>query len=320
MLEIMEKSSTPSLNGGSRLVRGRRVRWDQARAQAAYAQGWWVRETLADVLHQAARDTPGRVVIVDGEVELDCRSLCTRAVSLAKALLARAAAGSVVSFMLPNWHEAAVIYHAATLAGMVVHPILPSLRDRELAFMLQDVESRIIFIPASLRNHDFAAMLTRVAAQLEHPPHIVVVRGDPGPHTEFSSLFEHTSHPQPLPVLDPDAVRMVMYTSGTTGRPKGVLHSHNSIHALMRQLRQHWLVDPGDTFLVPSPISHIGGSIYAFEFPLLLGVRAVLMTRGTPTRPSNYCCPSIARTWPARRRFSSHCSRPRSGQRRRCPT
>ena len=44
--------------------------------------------------------------------------------------------GSVVSFMLPNWHEAAVMYLAATLAGMVVNPILPSLRDRELRFIL----------------------------------------------------------------------------------------------------------------------------------------------------------------------------------------
>ena len=82
-----------------------------------------------------------------------------------------------------------------------------------------------------------------------------------------------------LPTLDPDAVRMVLYTSGTTGRPKGVLHSHNSMHALIVQLRDHWQVQPGDRFLVPSPVAHIGGSIYAFECPLLLGTSAVLMDR-----------------------------------------
>jgi acyl-CoA synthetase (AMP-forming)/AMP-acid ligase II len=79
--------------------------------------------------------------------------------------------------------------------------------------------------------------------------------------------------------VDADAVRMVLYTSGTTGRPKGVLHSHNSIHALIQQLLEHWLIERGDKFLVPSPIAHIGGSIYAFECPLLLGTTAVLMER-----------------------------------------
>ncbi|HTZ69762.1 MAG TPA: AMP-binding protein, partial [Acetobacteraceae bacterium] len=82
-----------------------------------------------------------------------------------------------------------------------------------------------------------------------------------------------------LPVLDPDAVRMMMFTSGTTGRPKAVLHTHNTLHALIRQLGAHWLIAPGDKFLVPSPISHIGGSIYAFECPLLLGTTAILMDR-----------------------------------------
>ncbi len=103
-----------------------------------------------------------------------------------------------------------------------------------------------------------------------------------GDHTAYASLLEQKSDGEEMPALDPDAVRMILYTSGTTGRPKGVLHSHNSIHALICQLRDHWLIEPGDKFLVPSPIAHIGGSIYAFECPLLLGTTAVLMERWDP--------------------------------------
>jgi cyclohexanecarboxylate-CoA ligase len=106
-----------------------------------------------------------------------------------------------------------------------------------------------------------------------------VVRGGPTDrHTPYASLLEEQQAAE-LPALDPDAVRMILYTSGTAGRSKGVLHSHNSIHALISQIRDHWLVEPGDRFLVPSPIAHIGGSIYAFECPLLLGTTAVLMDR-----------------------------------------
>lgn len=267
------------LNSKRKQVAGRWIRWDEARAARAYAEGQWIRETLADALQQAAQRTPGRVLLVDGDQRIDCARLHSQATLLAQALLARAPSGSVVSFMLPNWHEAAVIYLAATLAGMVVNPILPSLRDRELQFILRDVDSRLVFVPANFRQLDYGAMLGRVVAQIESPPEVVVLRGDAGAHTAWDSLFRQETAGAAFPARDPDAVRMVLYTSGTTGRPKGVLHTHNSLHALICQLREHWRIEPGDKFLVPSPIGHIGGSIYAFEAPLLLGTTAVLMER-----------------------------------------
>src|SRR5215813_1048432 len=138
---------------------------DTARAAEAYRRGLWVRSTLADALRDAARSTPDRTVLVDGDIRLDCRTLHERASTLAHSLMSRMPPGSVVSFMLPNWHEAAVIYLAATLAGMVVNPILPSLRDRELQFILSDADSRAIFVPADFGNHDYVAMLDRVTAE-----------------------------------------------------------------------------------------------------------------------------------------------------------
>ncbi len=257
----------------------RALRERAERGEYAYQHGLWVRETLADTLRTAAEQTPERVLVVDGEHRIDCQRLYADATILAQAMLARAPAGSVVSFMLPNWHEAAVIYLAATLAGMVVNPILPSLRDRELQFIVSDVGARLVFVPASFRQQDYVGMMSRVVSRLPAPPHVVVLRGDAGPHTPYEAMLQRTAHAKQLPRLDPDAVRMVLYTSGTTGRAKGVLHSHNSIHALIRQLRDNWLIVPGDKFLIPSPIAHIGGSIYAFESPLLLGTTAVLMDR-----------------------------------------
>jgi acyl-CoA synthetase (AMP-forming)/AMP-acid ligase II len=257
-------------------VKVRRDPRAEARAADAYRRGWWVHDTLADSLRDAAHATPQRTVLVDGDVRLDCETLHAQSIALAQALMARMPPGSVVSFMLPNWHEAAVIYLGATLAGMVVNPILPSLRDRELRFILTDADSRAIFIPSQFSNFDYAAMLDRVTTDMPSAPEVVVLRGDG--HTPYPSLFESEAA-APLPVLDPDTVRMILYTSGTTGRPKGVLHTHNSLHALIRQLGEHWRIAAGDTFLVPSPIAHIGGSIYAFECPLLLGTAAVLMER-----------------------------------------
>ncbi|OBF19220.1 cyclohexanecarboxylate-CoA ligase [Mycobacterium kubicae] len=262
------------------MVGGRSIRWDDRRAAAAYAEGWWVRETLADALRAAAEDTPQRPAVVDGEHRLDCQSLWRQATALAQSLLARIPPNSVVSFLLPNWHEAAVIYLGTTLAGMVANPILPSMRDRELRFILEDADSRVIFIPAEYNRHDYPSMLARVTSQLESPPQVVVVRGEgTSDQLPFPTLLADAGDAMRLPALDPDAVRMILYTSGTTGHPKGVLHTHNSIHALIRQIGEHWMVEPGDSFLVASPIAHIGGSIYAFECPLLLKTTAVLLDR-----------------------------------------
>lgn len=257
--------------------------WNAERAAAAYADGWWVRSTLADKLAAAAHATPHRVLVTDGDLSLTCADCHGMALRLAHNLLAHAPPRSIISFMLPNWYEAAVIYHAATLAGMIAHPILPSLRDHDLGFLLRDSGSRFIFIPEHFGRTDYAAMLARVVEAMDSPPRVAVLRGDPGPHMRFDDLLGPVS-PSSLPTLDPDDIQMMLYTSGTTGRPKGVLHSHNSLHALIRQIGRHWLVEPGDRFLVPSPISHIGGSIYAFECPLLLETTAVLMDRWNPGR------------------------------------
>ncbi len=261
---------------GYREIAGRSVRWNKARAAAAYDRGDWVRETLAEALARAVREDPRRILVVDGAVELTTRELQRQASNLARALAGRYPAGSVVSFMLPNWYEAAVIYMAATLARMAAHPVLPSLRGHDLSYMLADVDSRMLFIPGEFRGHDYRAMLDTVAAGLDTPPEVVVLRGEAGGYSAYDDLLRDPPDCELAPP-EPDAVRMIMYTSGTTGRPKGVMHSHNSIHALIRQLGRQWLVEPGDRFLVASPISHIGGSIYAFECPLLLGTTAVLM-------------------------------------------
>jgi cyclohexanecarboxylate-CoA ligase len=286
-----------------RVIGGREVRWDDARAAEAYARGWWTRGTLADSLAEAAQHTPRRVMLVDGECRLTCRDLYERAAVLAAAMRSRIPTGSVVSFMLPNWYEAAVIYLAATMAGMVANPILPSLRDRELLFILHDSDCRMMFVPSEFGRHDYVSMLDRVTARMTAPPEVVVVRGSAETtHTPFASLL--TGQPPVIepPRPDPEAVRMILYTSGTTGRPKGVLHSHNSIHALIRQIDDCWHVQPGDTFLVPSPIAHIGGSIYAFECPLLLGTTAVLMDRWNAddavTLMVTECCTHIAGATP----------------------
>ena len=198
-----------------------RARHDTARAEQAYRRGLWVHTTLADSLRAAAETTPQRTVLVDKDTRLDCATLYTQAAGLATALMQRMPTGSIVSFMLPNWHEAAVIYLAATLAGMVVNPILPSLRDHDLRFILEDVEAAMIFVPHQFGGHDYAAMLERVTAAMSPcGPKWWCCAAIPVRTHRIRRCWGTSRMPRRLPALDPDAVRMVLYTSGTSGRPK----------------------------------------------------------------------------------------------------
>ena len=260
------------------------IRMDAERAAQMRTQGWWIDETVAEVARRRARENPQALMLVDGQRRLDAATLCTEAHALAQSFVARGVKpGDVISIMLPNWHEAAVIYLGATLAGVVVNLILPSLRDNEIAFMLEDIDSKIIFIPSVFRAFDHVAMMRRVNDALPKPAEVVVVRGDGGDCTRYRTLLDQKARLAPLPPVDADSVKLVLYTSGTTARPKAVLHSHNSIYALIRQLHRYWVPDDGEgRFFVPSPIGHIGGSIYAFEFPFLVGTAAVLQDIWNP--------------------------------------
>ncbi len=253
------------------------IRVDAERAAQLRDQGWWSDETVAETARRKAEADPYALMLVDGQRRLDAQTLYKEARCLAQSFIARGLKpGDVVSIMLPNWHEAAVIYLGATLAGVVVNLVLPSLRDSELAFMFEDIDSKIVFIPSVFRTFDYVAMMRRVNETLSKAAEVVVVRGHGDGCTPYTALLDDRVSTDPLPHVDPDSVKLILYTSGTTARPKGVMHSHNSINALVRQLHQYWVPSGAGRFFVPSPIGHIGGSIYAFEFPFLVGTVAVL--------------------------------------------
>ena len=273
---------TVAATEGRRVINGWSLRWDEALAAQARADGVWPDETSADMALRALAQQPERVIVIDEQRSLTVRELVDQAQALARTFVARGLQpGDVISLMLPNWHEATVIYLAATFSGLVANLILPNYRNNEVIFTLDDCGSKMIFVPELFRKFDYVAMMQDVNAKLARPVEVVVLRGAARGMTAYAALLAER-HDAVLPRVDPDSVKMVMYTSGTSGRAKGVLHSHNTISAAVTQIHRYWHVVAGDCFFVPSPISHIGGSIYAFELPFLAGTQVVLQEAWEP--------------------------------------
>ncbi|XAP79483.1 AMP-binding protein [Citromicrobium bathyomarinum] len=248
---------------------------------AHHADSDWRDTTIAKRAQELAQADPGFIAISDERRDLTRREWLDEARALAAALQDRGyAAGDVIAFQLPNWHETAVIDLAAALAGLVIVPIVPIYRDAEVGLMLADSGARALFTCAEFRNYDFAAMAARVQQDLPQLEDIFVVRGDDTVGEDYASLVQQGAQLDLKEVeVDPKGVKMVLYTSGTTGRPKGVLHSHTTLDHVLDHSAAHWGVDAGDTLIMPSPVTHISGFANGLEMPLVRGTRTILMER-----------------------------------------
>ncbi len=243
------------------------VRHDAAMAAEAVANGDWPNKTVWTYAAERAAEHADRVQIIDNGVSLTCRQLVDRAQRLAGYLVASGLrCGDVISFQLPNWWEAAVITLAAAMTGVVVNPIVPINRDAELRHMIADARPRMIFIPDSFRGYSYTDMMRRL---LPDSPdlRVIVVRGQAAGFESFDAILGQSSIFSPVATIDPDAVKLIMYTSGTTGRPKAVLHSHNSIHADSARMTKAMKLSPRHIAFCPSPVTHISGFLWALNMP-----------------------------------------------------
>lgn len=239
-------------------------------------------QSAAGIVRARLAEAPDRVIVVDDAGSLTRRALHDRAIRLGSALWRRGLRpGAVVAFQLPNWSEACVISLASALYGFVLCPLLLMHREHELGFILSETACDALFIPDNFRNFDFRALVRRTALPERDKLIIVGVRA-PYSALSFEQMLAEPPEPVPPPEVNGRRFKSITFTSGSTGRPKGVLHTHDTMLATTRRSAAFWGIDDTDRMLVPSPIGHIGGSLYAFELPWVTGATAHLMETWDP--------------------------------------
>jgi len=248
----------------------------QASHLARFSENYWEERTISDRALALADADPDAAVIHAGDQTLSRGDVVTEAEALACAMTGFGLKpGDVISFMTPNWAEAAAINLGAAMAGLIVNPVVHIYRDAEVGMMLADSGSKLFFVAAAFRGFDYAAMAARLAPGLPELRHVVVVRGEKAGYADL--VAAHRGKPFGHRKVDPRGVKLLLYTSGTTGRPKGVLHSHNTMARVAKVSIAHWGIQPGDAIIMPSPVTHISGYSNGLELPFLAGTRTVLM-------------------------------------------
>jgi cyclohexanecarboxylate-CoA ligase len=239
-------------------------------------QGWWDGRLLADWQFD-----PGITAIVDGSVSMTYAELSRARDQMSDALSGLGLEpGDVVTLELPNWWETSALMHASMAARAVINPVVPIYREAELTFILRQSGSSVLCIPHRFRGFDYVAMAERIMKDLDHPPHVVVVRGEGALPAGFIHLEELLGEP-PAPADRARAVSsdivLLLYTSGTTADPKGVLHSHDTLRYENLSMAKLLGLSAGDTVFMPSPLTHITGLLYGVLLPPMLGSTAVYL-------------------------------------------
>jgi cyclohexanecarboxylate-CoA ligase len=251
-----------------------------ARIRAMTGAGFWRNESLVDHLDRWARERPAKIALVDRRGRTTWEALARAVDRVAHGLSARGVErGTVIACQLPNWGEAVVVFLAALRLGAIINPIPPTYRASELRFMLGLLETRVAVVPAAFRGFGHAALLAGLRPELPRLEHVFVVDGEaPEGTIPFGALTDQTAAGRgSFPGTAPNTVHEVVFTSGTTGEPKGVMHTENTTLSTMRHAIERLELSDRDVVLMASTVGHQTGYLYGHCLNLLLGATTVWM-------------------------------------------
>jgi cyclohexanecarboxylate-CoA ligase len=198
--------------------------------------------------------------------------------------------GQVVAVQMPNQWETAALMLAVMHTGAVLAPLVTAIRGRELEKMLGQLRATVVVTVGEWTGFDHASTLAEMAARLPHLRHRVVLGAKSDAEIDFDAHFRNTSwtaeHPMPLAdsAADPDNIAVVLFTSGTTGEPKAVLHTANTLLSGAAAMADEEKLGPDDVSYNPHNLTHIFGIITGLAFPVLTGGSAVLLDTWSPAR------------------------------------
>ena len=218
-----------------------------ASARRYYEQGVWQADTFYGLLARHARERPSAPALQDGRCRLTWQELQSWVDGLAYDLRAKGlSGGDRVSIWMSNRVEAIVMFLACAREGLACNPSLHrSFTCAEIGQLLERLRARVLLTEpgwgADRARADFDALVNGISS--------LAAVYDP------DSLPGASADTQ-IPAIDPDSVVYLAFTSGTTGTPKCVMHSHNTLLANARDMVRDWGHGPGTVLLSLSPLSH----------------------------------------------------------------
>lgn len=245
-----------------------------------YEAGYWNPETLWETLLRSAGADPAAVAFIDDQRNLTYAELLQEAEAFGCALGQRGIGpGEPVLIVGRNVHASAVAMLGCWRQSWVAVPVPPMYSSAQLAAIAANCRARVLVCTA-----DGDAQVQAAAAARAAGVGLLVTAGPVDGALAWSALLAEGSAGCPPSPGEPDALAMLIYSSGTTGVPKGVMHSANTIRYTARQMSVLHEIGPQDVVLVVCQFGFIGSIVFGFLVTMLTGARAVLLARWKPER------------------------------------
>jgi cyclohexanecarboxylate-CoA ligase len=234
-------------------------------------------------LADGARRSPERALVSDGRRVASYGEIADRVDRAAHGFLRRGVqAGDRVMVQLPNWHEALVAHFALESIGAITLPVPLIFRSNEIRQIIDLCDPVMAIVPRSFAKRELLLEYSQLQPGTSLRQVIAVDRDVPGSGDTFDSLCSERPERSYVGALrDPNEVVEIAFTSGSTGEPKGVVHTANTLHAEHRAWLTGAQLGEADVFFMPSTVGHqIGFTV--LRATALAGARIVLMDRWSP--------------------------------------
>ncbi len=232
--------------------------------------------SIGNIVRRWAGSTPEATAITQDGADLSWGELYERSRQAAGALQADGVgAGDRVAFLDKNGFAYFEVLFGGSLLNAVNVAVNWRLAPAEMAFIINDAEAKVLVV-----STDFGQQLGQLVGQLTTVTRIVVIGDDPGDHVGYEAWLAEASPQDPrLPTADDD-VAVQLYTSGTTGLPKGVMLTNWNFEGLMEVAAQ-LEIGPTSVSMVAMPLYHVGGSGWAL-FGMHAGAHSVIVREIDP--------------------------------------
>lgn len=255
---------------------------NEAQKQLYYEKGWWRDQTIADVWEEQWPKYADDVYVND---ELG-RSLTYGEVNEGASRLAAwfkevgVQNGDVVSFQVPKWVESAIIYVACLKVGAVMHPVATNLNAMDVEFIINQVKPVVFICPTFFHNTDYEMQYDMFRETTKSLRAVMLIDREYPAHNASIPTFDNVIKTykalrEPAPSR-PDEVACILTTSGTTGKPKASMLTHNNLLFCERVYVEAAELTHKDVVWMPSPLNHATGFCHGLIATMTVGGRTVL--------------------------------------------